>query len=126
MLRDQSKRAFATQTCIGGVAARALCAIADAMCQHGVGAQQTISGFVDVMASLGGDLVSEREVYIRLLRGSMLGPLSDPDFANVLSRYPAPPESSTTSSASSSTRVRANLKALFQGMLVYWLLQLVF
>ena len=50
-------------------ALRAPWAIAEAMCQHGVGAQQEISGFVDVIASLGSDVVSERELYIRLLRG---------------------------------------------------------
>ncbi len=55
------------------------------------------------MASLGGDTVSERELYMRLLR-----PLAVPDFANVLLEQPAPPESSTTSSAASSTRVVVN------------------
>ena len=40
------------------VALRSLCVIAEAMCQHGVGAQQVASGYLDVMATLGGDVVS--------------------------------------------------------------------
>ncbi len=47
--------------------AQALCASAEAICQHGVGAQQTFSGFIDVKAALGGDSMTERKLYIKLL-----------------------------------------------------------
>ena len=44
------------------------------------------SGYLDVMAALGGDVVSEREMHIKMLQGSLLGPMADQEFAQAHTR----------------------------------------
>ena len=46
------------------------------------------SGYLDVMATLGGDVVAERQIYVKLLQGSMFGTMADAEFAQYLHDKP--------------------------------------